>query len=586
VDTLATLVRNLASATTFERAADATLRAAMELVEQALAKSPLANQGRILRTMVHLRPDDGYVRLVALEAGTDKPSGCHVGAGAHLPSATAWRWVSTKHAPVAVDVVLQLVTVLAEDAAGKPQGGGEPVDLQSSRLKLEGRDVTHLLGVPMRGSGGRIEGMIAVEAACREAVGAPFVWEACAAALETLAAAAAPFLASLPITDVVPTEPDVYLPIIGKSMQSTVEMLRIFAQQEETILLGGPTGAGKSRLARWCHEQSPRSGQAFEILDLSTVPEELQMGELFGWRKGAFTGAEKTVPGAIQRAEKGTLFIDEIDKLSLKAQAGLLRVLEDRRYRPLGEGDGDRSANVRYVIGTNADLYALVQKDQFREDLYYRINVLPVRIPALADRADEIIPWARYMLRRRHEVVGGNGDAELSDQAANKLVGRAWPGNLRQLDNIVRRAYALSLVRPSGASDRVHIAAEHVDSALSYEGKPGARRVIELMEQAAEAFVTEAERAARRGKKLDMDLADAFKGFVIEAAKRRLGPDEREALRRAFILLGKESTVESRNHSAVYRREVEKLEQARRELEGDPAMEGRDERDGKNGKPA
>ena len=560
------LVRNLASATTFEAAANATLRATVALTQAAIAASSFAGKARISRAMLHLRPDDGYVRLVALEVGEGGQAGCRIGAGAHLPSATAWRWVSQRQAPVAVDVTLQLVSIIVDGKVGAPDENGEPVDLKGSRLKLEGRDVTHLLGVPMRAPGGRIEGMIAVEVDCREAIGVPFVWESCTPALETLAIAAGPFLNNLPITDVVHTEPDQYLPIIGASMQGLVEMLRIFARQEETILLGGPTGAGKTRLARWCHEQSVRAGQPFEVLDLSTVPEELQMGELFGWRKGAFTGAEKSTPGAIARAEKGTLFIDEIDKLSLKAQAGLLRVLEDKRYRPLGEGDVDRTANVRYVIGTNADLLSLVRDARFRDDLYYRINVLPVRIPPLADRADEIIPWARYMLRRRHEGSSGKGESELTDDAAKKLRGQAWPGNLRQLDNIVRRAYALSLVDAGGAGDRVRIGVEHVERALAYEGKPGTRRIIELMEQAAEAFVLEAERAADHGRKLDMDHADAFKGFVIEAAKRRFGPEEREGVRRAFVLLGKEGTVESRNHSAVYRREMEKLENARREL--------------------
>ncbi len=569
MDTLTTLVRNLAAASNFEAAASATLRATLDLAEQALAASPFAQKGRILRAMVHLRPDDGYVRLVALEGGSEGRAGCKVGAGAHLPSATAWRWVTKQNAPVAVDVTLQLVTVLSGGKIGLPEGGGEAVDLRGSRIRLEGRDVTHLLGVPMRAPGGRIDGMIAVEAECRESIGRPFVWEVCSPALEALATAACSFLTNLPITDVAATEPDQYLPIIGASMQGLVEMLRIFAKQEETILLGGPTGAGKTKLARWCHEQSVRAGLAFEVLDLSTVPEELQMGELFGWRKGAFTGAEKSTPGAIARAEKGTLFIDEIDKLSMKAQAGLLRVLEDKRYRPLGEGDADRVANVRYVIGTNADLLSLVRENKFREDLYYRINVLPVRIPSLADRADEIIPWARYMLKRRHEASNGRGDAELSDEAAKKLRGQAWPGNLRQLDNIVRRSYALSLL-DAGGGDRVRITPEHLDRALAYEGKPGARRVIELMEQAAEAFVIEADRIATESdRKLDMDHAEAFKGWVIEAARKRLGKDEK-AIKAAFVLLGKQPTVESRNHTAVYKRELEKLEAAKRALSGDP----------------
>src|SRR5262249_55915466 len=142
-------------------------------------------------------------------------------------------------------------------------------------------------------------------------------------------------------------EPDDLLPVIGAATAKIVEVLRVFAQQEETLCITGPTGAGKSRLARWCHARSKRHTRPFEILDLLGVSEELQAGELFGWRKGAFTGAIHDPPGAVARAQGGTLFIDEIDKLTFKTQASLLRLLEERAYRPLGERAGDRRADVR-----------------------------------------------------------------------------------------------------------------------------------------------------------------------------------------------------------------------------------------------
>jgi DNA-binding NtrC family response regulator len=351
-------------------------------------------------------------------------------------------------------------------------------------------------------------------------------------------------------------------------MQGIVEILRVFAQQEETILLGGPTGAGKSRLARWCHERSPASGKQFETIDLATVPEELQVAELFGWKKGAFTGAVRDTQGCIARAEGGTLFIDEVDKLSLKAQAGLLRVLEEKRYRPLGDGAPDRNANVRFIIGTNADLLALSHRGVFRADLYYRINVLPVRIPPLRERPDEIVEWASYMVRRRHEASKAGGEAIIDPDAAKLLNGHDWPGNLRQLDNIVRRAYALSLVDYGTSPERVVLRAEHIGKAFMYEGRGAPLSLFEYLERAAAAFVTEAERRAEWGEeKLDLALADAFKGLVIEAAKRRFGADEKEALRRAFVLLGKGSTVEGRNHWATYKREMEKVNEARRAFE-------------------
>ena len=167
-----------------------------------------------------------------------------------------------------------------------------------------------------------------------------------------------PTLASTDAAPIPPTQVDALLPVVGASMAGVIEMLRVFAQQEEPILISGPTGAGKSRLARWCHEQSSSRPNAFEILDLSTVPEELQMAELFGWKKGAFTGAIRDNPGLIARARGGTLFIDEIDNLSPRAQAGLLHVLEDRTYRVLGDNGSEKPAEVRFIIGTNARLHA------------------------------------------------------------------------------------------------------------------------------------------------------------------------------------------------------------------------------------
>jgi transcriptional regulator with GAF, ATPase, and Fis domain len=350
--------------------------------------------------------------------------------------------------------------------------------------------------------------------------------------LETVAAIAGPYLVTLPAAPGEATPPDEFLPVIGASMAGVVEMLRVFAQQDETILLSGPTGVGKSRLARWCHERSPRRGQRFETLDLATVPDDLQMAELFGWKKGAFTGALKDTPGCIARAEGGTLFIDEIDKLSLKTQAGLLRVLEERCYRPLGDDRGERRADVRFVIGTNANLQALVREGRFRADLYFRINVLPVRVPPLRERQDEITQWASYMLNQRRK----NGRAELRADAEEVLRQHAWPGNLRQLENIVRRAYALSLI-------------EHGEA----RGDPG-KTVPELFQLTAVAFVAEAERRQRVGETLEFDLTDALRGFVLAVAAERLGSKEK-----AFRLAGKEKMIADRNHQKAWKREMDRV---------------------------
>jgi DNA-binding NtrC family response regulator len=340
-------------------------------------------------------------------------------------------------------------------------------------------------------------------------------------------------------------------------MTPLVEMLRIFAEQEETVLLTGPTGCGKSRLARWCHHHSRRAKGPFEILDLATVPEELQLADLFGWKRGAFTGAARDTAGAVTRAAGGTLFIDEIDKLSLRAQAGLLRVFEERRYRPLGEGASDRIADVRFLVSTNANVRELVKAGRFREDLYYRINVLPVQVPPLVERRDEIADWARYMLRRRHESGAGrpsSGDATIAPDALGRILSHAWPGNLRQLDNIVRRAYTLSLLEISGESREVTLQASHIDRALSLEGHEASPPLLELLSIAAEAFVSEAQRIEGSGGTLKLEHLEALRGLVLAAAVRRL-----RSKQEAFRLFGKEATVSNRNQGKVLRTEIARI---------------------------
>jgi DNA-binding NtrC family response regulator len=292
------------------------------------------------------------------------------------------------------------------------------------------------------------------------------------------------------------------------------------------------------------------------------VPEDLQMAELFGWKKGAFTGAVKDSLGSIGRAESGTLFIDEIDKLSLKAQAGLLRVLEERTYRVLGDGAGDRGADVRFIIGTNVDLREAVRTGRFREDLYYRINVLPLRVPSLDERRDEIPLWSNYMVNRRHKEQFPLGQARLTPEAELLLSRRTWPGNLRQLDNIIRRAYTLALVE-HGATPALVLAEGHVARALEYEGGASeadvraSHSLTDAFRAAATAFIAEAK---RRGTALDLGLTESLMGMVLGQAVQQMGREE------AFRLLGRENLLKNRNHHKVLKRELEKVEALYKEL--------------------
>jgi len=565
-EALNTMLAALRERAYFEDAATLLLRAALDEVKTTLAESPYAEDGQPLRAMVHHRPAEGYRRLavMALEDAEVTMTGLEE---AFLPSATAWRWIVENRQPASIDVNLALIQT---ESPGGPAAMTDPgllgtgVTTQESRLRLLRRGATHVYVLPLLGLRGSVDGLVSIEAHCPSAIGQSFVWSACARHLELLAALAAPFVTDLPLRPCAPSVTDSLLPVVGESMSGLVRILRVFRDQRETLLLGGPTGCGKSRLARWCHQTSTRSGAPFEVLDLTAVPEELQMGELFGWRKGAFTGAVRDNPGALGRAEGGTLFIDEIDKLSLRAQAGLLHVLEERAYRPLGDQGGERAADVRFIIGTNANLLEAVRQKRLREDLYYRINVLPVQIPPLGGRSDEIGPWAAFMAQRRHEESHAEGRAELTPAGVALLTREPWPGNLRQLDNIVRRAYALAVTELGGVPQRaITIGEEQLTRALAYESQSQDARVIASIHAAASAFVAEAKRRRTDGVALDLDLADSFKGFVLAAALE--DDSDRD---RAFQLFGKEALVKSRNHHKVLRREIERAEALCRTVSG------------------
>jgi DNA-binding NtrC family response regulator len=553
-ESFTSLVRCLVSATYFDEAATAVLQAMFACAEEAFADSPLVNRARILRGVVHLRPEGTYQRLF----GIDRLSGARIDGTGYLTSGNVWSWIEKHRCSVSINVLQASIRSWMPDGAIElrdPPEAGMPGD--ATRERMLGRDTTHVHVVPLRAPGGSVDGMITLEASSKAAVGRQLPWEACYEELESLASIAGAFIAAraLPLRSEDPAGPDEFLPVIGQSTAYVVELLRAFAPRDDTILITGPTGAGKSRLARWCHEHSQRRGQPFESLDLLGVPEDLQMAELFGWRRGAFTGAVKDNPGAVARAAKGTLFLDEIDKLSLKAQAGLLRFIEERVYRMLGDdGAGERRADVRLLVGTNADLRAAVRAGRFREDLYYRINVLPVRLLPLAERLDELPRWAEYMLNRRHQEAEGKGSARFDSDAMRLLASAPWPGNLRQLDNMVRRAYALHLGGQSGQGGDLVIQRRHVERALTFDGEAEPSALAKLLWRAAQSFVTEAERRRGGSAPLSLELTEVFRGMVLSAAVQRTGSRDE-----AFTLLGQEPMLKNRNHHRALRRELARV---------------------------
>ena len=220
--------------------------------------------------------------------------------------------------------------------------------------------------------------------------------------------------------------------------EHVLEMARKVAETSTTILITGESGTGKDQLARLIHELSPRRDAPYLKIDCASLPQELVESELFGHERGAFTGAAERKFGRLEMAGAGTIVLDEVAALSTAIQAKLLRVLEERSFERLG-GTETLGIEARLIALTNADLQRAVTSRRFREDLYFRLSVLAIHVPALRERRADIVPLAEHMLARL-AVVHGRDAAALSDAARHALETYDWPGNIRELKNAMERA--------------------------------------------------------------------------------------------------------------------------------------------------
>ena len=210
------------------------------------------------------------------------------------------------------------------------------------------------------------------------------------------------------------------------------------ARTDATVLVQAESGTGKELLARWIHENSPRADGPFVAVNCAALPESLLESELFGYEKGAFTGANALKPGKFELAQNGTILLDEIGEMAPLLQAKLLRVLQEHEVDRVG-GRKPVQISVRVIATTNKDLRKLISRGQFREDLFFRLNVVPMRVPPLRERKDDIPALARHFA----EKYGNGTDQEIGDQTLKTLSGYSWPGNVRELENVVHRAFAL-----------------------------------------------------------------------------------------------------------------------------------------------
>jgi DNA-binding NtrC family response regulator len=307
--------------------------------------------------------------------------------------------------------------------------------------------------------------------------------------------------------------------IVGRApvMMQLFDLLKTVAATSSTVLITGETGTGKELAARAIHDGSPRRAQRFVAINCSAIPETLLEAELFGHVRGAFTGAVANRQGRIEQANRGTLFLDEIGTMSAGLQAKLLRMLQAREFERVGDSQTIK-VDVRVIAATNADLRKLVSDGLFREDLFYRLNVIPVRMPPLRDRRGDIPVLAQHFLDRlANETTPGRGRVTLSQEALQALMASAWPGNVRQLENAMERALALSPGR----------------SQILLEDLPDEVRLVSPPVEAGELNLPE------EGIDMEERVAD-FERTLIRRALERTGGNKRQA---ADLLRVKRTTL-------------------------------------------
>ena len=288
---------------------------------------------------------------------------------------------------------------------------------------------------------------------------------------------------------------------IGSSaeMQEVFRLVAQCAPTGSTALLTGESGTGKELIARAIHHNSLRSDAPFVAVDCTSLSENLLESELFGHVRGAFTGAVVNKRGLFDEARGGTLFLDEIGNIPLSIQAKLLRVIQEREFRAVGDTN-TRTADVRLIAATNKDLRAMVREGTFREDLFYRLNVFPIRVPPLRERRDDIPALAQHFLARCNRELGKHIEGFSAD-ALQVLRDYDWPGNVRELENAVHRA---AILATDGRIRRAHFA-----------GLSGASASVAVEAPRNSEELKRVKKAAR-----EKSVEDIERAFVLDALKR------------------------------------------------------------------
>jgi DNA-binding NtrC family response regulator len=290
----------------------------------------------------------------------------------------------------------------------------------------------------------------------------------------------------------------------GAAMRQVLDLVRRAARSRSTVLISGESGTGKELVARAVHYESDRVGKPFVAVNCKALAPGVLESELFGHERGAFTGADRARPGLFERAAGGTLFLDEIGEIDRDFQGKLLRALQERSVQRVG-GDTERQVDVRTVAATNRDLRAEVADGRFREDLYFRLAVIPIHIPPLRERREDVLPLARHFLAKTNAELGRRVTGWAADVEAY-FVRHAWPGNTRELENAIERGVVLAR-------------GEHIELGdLLLQAAPERPGAADEVDGTLQAFL---ERAA--ADRIRTVLAEA--GGVRAEAARRLGMD-------------------------------------------------------------
>ncbi len=324
--------------------------------------------------------------------------------------------------------------------------------------------------------------------------------------------------------------------IVGRSpaMREIFQTVERVAPTRATVLLAGESGVGKDMIARAIHQHSPRRNQPFVKINCTAIPENLMESELFGYEKGAFTGATTSKPGKFEQADQGTVFLDEIGDVPGNIQVKLLRVLQDRQFERLGS-NVTRNVDVRVIAATNVDLRAALEQGRFREDLYYRLNVVPINIPPLRERKEDIPFLAIHFVNKLSKELGCTAK-EISPAAIDRLLDHSWPGNVRELENTIERSLVLAAGEVLQPGDiRIEASRNHAIPAQQAPLLPPG----ETLEHWEQMMIREALRRANGNK---------------SQAARMLGLT-RNALRYRLSQMGLESAAEDGDTAAASRPE-------------------------------